>query len=244
MRRIVDLRPTDPRMGLALDEVLLESSRERREGSARLWVNGRAIVIGRAQGIRGEVDLDGARREGVPVLRRISGGGAVFHYPGNLNATLVVEEERSGSVGECFAEFGGTIARGLLGVGAEVGVRDHCLILEGRKAGGAAQARRGGWVLYHSTLLVRPPERAIERLLLAGRPGYRPSGVPSRPEATVTLSEALGRPVTVEEAATVLERSIAEALPSERGSLTEKELERARILAGTKYARASWNASR
>ena len=245
MRLIFDLAAAAPALGLALDEVLFESVREGGEGVTRLWVNERSVIIGRSQGIAAEVDLARARTEGIPVLRRISGGGAVYHYPGNLNVSVMPgPEARPGSVRDVFLRLGDAIRVGLASLSLDIDVSGNRLLLAGRKLGGAAQARRGGCVLYHTTLLVRPADRPIGRLLMAHRQDYHASGVSSRPEETTTLAEALGRPLSTEEAVNAVVTGLANGFELARDTVTKLESERARSLADIKYGSLAWNASR
>jgi len=244
MRLIADLAPCDPAMGLAIDEILFEVARGGAGPVLRLWVNDWAVVIGRAQGIASEVDVRRAEALSIPVLRRISGGGAVAHYPGNLNVTAIESARDAGSVEECFARWGSRIREGLEALPIDVDVEGNCLLVDGRKVGGAAQARRGGAVLYHTTLLVSPPERPLFHLLLAGQPEYRPTGIPSCPRPTTTLSEAAGHEIPSATVAEAVRSSVGDDTPLRTGPLTVEEEARARALTAAKYGRSSWNASR
>jgi len=244
MRRLIDLDPQDPRRGLAIDEALLEAGHRNGRDAIRLWVNGRAVVVGRSQRVRDEVDLDFARRYNVPALRRISGGGTVYHYPGNLNVSVVLHDgRRMGSVRETFRRFGGAVAGALGRIEPAIVSEGNCLLLRGAKAGGAAQARRGDALLYHTTLLVRSADLPMERLLLAMRPGYRPGRVPSRPRPTVSLEEAVGGDVPMDEVVARVLRALSDLVggsPRE-GRLTAAESARADRLAREKYGDRAWN---
>jgi lipoate-protein ligase A len=244
MRLIVDLVPSVPALGLAIDEALLESVRRSGERVLRLWVNDRAVVIGRGQGIASEVDLERAEAERVPVLRRISGGGAVVHYPGNLILTAIVPAREAGSVAAGFARWGERVRAGLELLSAGADVAGNCLVISGRKIGGAAQARRGETALYHTTVLVERPERSILHLLLAGHSRYRPIGVASSPRETTTLSEAIGRSISMEAAADALQRALAREDRLIPDALRDNEASHAHSLAATKYGSPTWNASR
>jgi len=244
MRLIFDLKPVPPAMGLAIDEALFEVARSSGEEIVRLWVNDRAVVIGRAQAIASEVDLPAAAAAGVPLLRRISGGGAVYHYPGNLNVSVVLRSIECGPVKGCFQLLGGLISEGLERLDVRVEAIGNLLLVGTRKVGGAAQARRGGYTLYHTTLLVTPPGRPIEHLLLARRPGYRTDGVSSVPRETTTLSEAVRRPIGIDEAADAVESGLTRRFALERSGLLDREEALADTLLESKYGRSSWNASR
>jgi len=245
MRLIEDLAPLDPRLGLACDEALLESVRGGGSGVVRLWVNDRAVVIGRSQAIASEVDVVAARQERIPVLRRITGGGAVYHYPGNLNVTVAVPAgATAGSVRAIFARWGGAVCDGLEAIVTGTTIDGTRIGVLGRKLGGAAQLRRAGAVLFHTTVLVVPSVRPIEWLLRAHRPDYATERVPSRPDETITLCEAAGRPVGLDEAAGAIRRGLARCEDLKADGIFAREAARARDLVATKYGKVEWNESR
>jgi len=245
MRLIEDLAPLDPHLGLACDEALFESVRAGGSSIVRLWVNDRAVVIGRSQAIVSEVDVDAAREERIPVLRRITGGGAVYHYPGNLNVTVAVSAGTAGgSVRGIFAHWGGAVCDGLATIVPGTTIDGTRIGVFGRKLGGAAQLRRGGAVLFHTTVLVVPSARPIERLLRAHRPDYATERVPSRPDETITLCEAAGRPVELAEVAAAVRRGLARRGKLEADRISAREAACARDLVAAKYGKAAWNASR
>ena len=244
IRLICDPAPIDPRFGLALDEALFERARMAGANTVRVWVNARAVVIGRSQAIAAEVDLEAADRLKIPVLRRISGGGAVYHHPGNLNLSLCLSDAgRLGGVNQAFHRIGKAIADGLSSVGIRVNPVENRLIVGGRKVGGAAQARRGKALLYHTTLIVRPDSIPMERLLCALRPGYRTPAVPSHPFPTASLSEIIGEEVPLEQVGVAAAVGIARTCGSEPrdGVVTQDEIRRAEELVREKYGTERWN---
>ena len=246
MRLLIDLEPADPRRGLAIDEVLLESVRSDGQDTVRLWVNDRAVIVGRSQSVSDEVDVAFAARNGIPVLRRVSGGGTVYHYPGNLNVSVVLRDgRRIGSDRDAFRFFGGAIATALAEVYPAISSDENDLLIGAAKVGGAAQARRGDALLYHTTLLAWPADVPMERLLLAMRPGYRPRRVASRPRGTVSLAETIGSEVPMERVVDVLLPALSEALfePLVACRLDSDEERRAGWLAENKYGDPRWNRS-
>jgi len=243
MRTLTDLSPADPRRGLAVDEVLLESARYSGRGAIRFWVNDRSVIVGRSQTVEDEVDLAYAEAVEIPVLRRISGGGTVYHYPGNLNLSVILPTGSPvASVSGTFRFFGEAIATALA-PWCKVDVEENLLLLGGLKVGGAAQARRGASLLYHTTLLFEPDEVPMERLLLAFRPGYAPRRVASHPRSTTTLL-AVGRgAISPPRIIGAIGRSIGRRLgaPLREGSLEEEEQRRALELSAAKYGDNAWN---
>jgi lipoate-protein ligase A len=247
MQLLADLSPCAPTRGLAVDEALFEAVRRGNDDIVRFWINDRAVIVGRSQSVTNEVDLVFAKQEGIPVLRRISGGGAVYHYVGNLNLSVILAKSgRSGTVAETFQRLGDAVASGLARVGASVSVRGDGLFVAGAKVGGAAQARRGASCLYHTTVLVKPTELLMHRVLLAMRPGYSPRHVPSRPHPTTTLTDVVGRSVSVEEAAEAILEGLVKEFQSRfrESTLCDGVTNRARALEQTKYRNPKWNALR
>lgn len=244
IRLISDFAPCGPAYGLALEEALFEAVRRGSEDTLRLWVNGRAVIIGRSQSAAAEVDQSQAKTLGVPILRRLSGGGTVYHYPGNLNVSLMLRDGRSlGGVKQTFRSCGEAIARSLGGVGFTITVRENSLFVGEKKIAGAAQARRGNALLYHSTLLVKPDTVPMECLLRAVHGDYHPIGVPSRSYPTTTIAEATGQNLPLEEIGRGIVVEFCRLLhsPANAGSLDVDEQKCAQKLTTEKYGSSEWN---
>lgn len=251
MRLVVDLTPRDAVRGLAMDEALFESVREGGEDAVRIWLSRRAVVVGRSQAVGSECDREALARLGIPVARRVSGGGAVYHYPGNLNVSVTLADgRRLGSVDAAFAWLGRGVAVGVRGLGIDAEVQDRSVRVAGRKISGSAQARRGAAVLVHATLLVRRDKFAPDDLLLAMQEGYAPGGTRSHASETTTLSDALGRRVAMSRAAAALADSIALASAATLGrrlapgTISPVEAAAARRWLRERYGRREWNEAR
>ena len=247
MRLIVDLEAQDPAFGVALDEALVEGVRAGSEDALRFWINERAVVIGRSQRLEAEVDRPAAERHGFTVVRRMSGGGTVLHYPGNLNVSLILSDAaKLGPVETAFERVGAAIIDGLTSLGAEARAASHALFSGGSKISGAAQARRGASVLYHATLLVKASPIPMPEILRAMRSGYDAEGVASRPQPVTSLEEALGRPVDVRAVVDAVAPSIQTWLdvPLWDSAITNRERARAQSLVASRYGRWTWTASR
>ncbi len=201
MRVIIDFSLRDPAENLALEESILRSYGEDRvPPTLRIWRNPRCVVIGRGQNPKDEADLDFCRRYRIPVVRRPSGGGAVYHHPGNLNFSLILPLDGPwADVRKAYEIIGGLLAEALgerLGLRARV--NGSSVLVGDLKVSGMAQYRRRG-LLFHGTLLLWDDRIPMEKVLLALRPGYSPSGVPSQPGPTGSLAGILKRDVTLEE---------------------------------------------
>ncbi|HDL85181.1 MAG TPA: lipoate--protein ligase family protein [Candidatus Acetothermia bacterium] len=245
LRLIVDLNPADPALGLALDEALLESAKNMAADTLRLWVNDHSVIIGRSQSVACEVDLPHLRKLHIPVIRRISGGGAVYHYPGNLNMSLYLKNGRTlGSVSEVYATIGEAIATALSKHSIDARVEGNIITVGGEKIAGTAQARRGGSLLYHMSLLVFPSQVPIESLLFAMQGSYEPTRVASHPRPVTSLSE-VSPGLKMESLVQTLSDEMAGALEKklQLGTYTGEEMERATQLRTQKYRRDEWNLS-
>ncbi|MBD5647325.1 MAG: lipoate--protein ligase [Desulfovibrio sp.] len=167
----------DAARNLATEEVLFRTLAPGHPGLFLLWRNEPAVIVGRHQCVADEVDLSAAGREGIPVIRRITGGGAVFHDAGTLCFSWIVNDAGMGSA---FAPLLAQVARALadMGVPARLTGRND-LEAGGLKISGSAQFRSGGRLLVHGTLLVRTDLERMGRLLTPGAAKRRAHGVAS-----------------------------------------------------------------
>lgn len=171
---------TDPYWNQALEEYLFLLPLE--DDVLYLWENSEAVVYGCYQNPFIEIDLPLMWRESIPVVRRISGGGTVYHGPGNINYTWLTTPDYDGVD---YARFLTPVVDALRSLGYPVDVRnDIDIYLAEAKISGSAQKRKKDRVLHHGTLLF---DCDLERLKRSGpknnerRTG---KGVKSRP-ATV-----------------------------------------------------------
>ncbi|GAB4323133.1 MAG: lipoate--protein ligase family protein [Promethearchaeota archaeon] len=207
--------------------------------------------IGKHQSVTAEVDLERAGRLGVDVVRRVSGGGAVFHARGDeITYCIVVKQSELKRVPHerTAAGVAHALARGLaLGL-AKHGARPdpgvvHCpaLFLDGKKISGNAQARRGNTILQHGTLLLDVDAELMYSVLKA------PTGVPRSRMVRSVRAKVTGvrsRLSALDEEALVasLAEGFSEALGVrfEPGQLTAQEEEMVGELAENKYKSREW----
>ncbi len=208
MRVLLDFAFRDPQLNLALDEAILsELARGRVPPTLRIWQNPRCVVIGRGQHPEDEVDLEYCQRHHIPVVKRASGGGAVYHYPGNLNFSLFLPLTGDWvSVHRSRERITKLLAQALRKQFAlPFEAREGSVFFEDKKVSGSAQLRDRA-LLHHGTLLLKPDLVPPARILRALQPGYQPKGVPSRGVPMADLSTLVGKEVGMEEGAqTVLQ---------------------------------------
>ncbi|MCL2557888.1 MAG: lipoate--protein ligase, partial [Treponema sp.] len=171
----IDNDRVDPAWNLAAEEYLLTT---RRETIGMLWRNGPSVIIGKNQDLEAEVDTALAAERGVAIVRRITGGGAVFHDLGNVNFTYMFTFEGSHEMD--FAPFARPAIEALatMGVKAELSGRNDILV-EGKKVSGCAHACVGDRALYHGTLLFSADLSKMDGLLRYSEEKYRGRGIKS-----------------------------------------------------------------
>jgi len=177
--------PLDPVMQVALDETLtLAVGRGERPPTIRFWNwAAPAIVLGRFQSVRNEVYEDVAVEQGITLVRRISGGGAMFIEPeGAITYSIYAPEEmaRGLTFPESYAFFDSWVIDALreLGVNAWYAPLND-ITSDGGKIGGAAQARRGGAILHHTTMAYQMNTDLMVRVLRIGKEKLSDKGVQS-----------------------------------------------------------------
>jgi lipoate-protein ligase A len=189
-----------PLMHMALDEVLLNAvAAGQRPPTLRLWEwAATAVVIGRFQSFRNEVDPEGAERHGVEVVRRITGGGAMFIEPGNtitysLYAPAALVAGMSAVDSYAFFDQWVLDALASLGVQAWYQPINDISSADG-KIGGAAQMRRAGAVLHHVTMAYDIDSAKMLEVLRIGREKLSDKGTTSAAKRVDPLRRQTGLP--------------------------------------------------
>jgi lipoate-protein ligase A len=242
-----DLIPSSPHrahMHMALDEVLLESVRAgRRRPTLRLWEwIEPALVIGSHQSVINEVDAVAARELGFVVTRRMSGGGTMLCEPARtITYSLYLPESMVAGITfrKSYALLDEWAVRTFMDLGIPASYREINDIISPRgKIGGAAQARRRGFVLHHTTIAHSMEVALLPRLIRIGRPSIARGGVRSAEKPVSPLSWFT--PLSCDEVARFLERYFSTELRVHASELTPEELEAAKGLVAAKYATPAW----
>ena len=177
--------PTPPLLNMALDEVLSERvGRGERRPTLRIWGwSNPCIVLGRFQSVRNEVDEEAAARNGVEIVRRISGGGAMFIEPeGAITWSIYAPQElvQGMTFAESYAHFDSWVIAALRDLGIDAWYEPlNDITSTGGKIGGAAQSRRSGAVLHHTTMAYDMNIPLMTQVLRIGREKLSDKGVKS-----------------------------------------------------------------
>ncbi|KZC43902.1 UNVERIFIED_ORG: lipoate--protein ligase, partial [Rhodanobacter sp. FW104-R5] len=201
-----------------------------------------AVVIGRFQSLRNEVDGEAARRHGIEVVRRVSGGGAMFIEPGNT-ITYSIYAPQTLVKGLSFQEAYAFLDAWVLEALAELGIKAwyqplNDITSEGGKIAGAAQVHRGGAVLHHVTMAYDIDAAKMLEVLRIGREKLSDKGTQSAAKRVDPLRSQTGLPREA-----VIGRMVAtfrrlHGLSDD--SLRADELAQAATLAQTKFSSPAW----
>lgn len=234
-----------PHVQMALDEVLLKKvASGEREPTLRMWEwASSSVVLGRFQSVRNEVDMEAAEKHDVTVVRRITGGGAMFNEPRNtITYSLYAPEDlvKGMSFIESYAFLDDWVLQGLRRIGVDAVYEPiNDIASSAGKIGGAAQTRRGGTVLHHAMLSYDIDAEKMVQVLRIGREKLSDKGTKSAAKrvSPVRDQSQLERSIVIDR----LLSTFSELHGSLSGSeVSDEEREEAEALAETKFATDEW----
>lgn len=242
--RMIPFRYFDAFMNMALDEAIMEAVRNG-ESLPTIRFYGwapSAVSIGFFQGIRNEVNLDVTRQAGVDVIRRQTGGGAVYHDQfGEVTYSIIGPVEKfSVNIIKSYEDICESIVFALhqLGLNAHFEpVND--ILLNDQKISGNAQTRRQGILLQHGTILYSVEVEKMFSYLNVSEQKISDKLIKSVKKRVTSISDQLDIPM--EDLQLALEKGFSVGREIEMGDYTEKELTRAAQLAEEKYKSKAWN---
>ena len=228
---------TDPYFNMAFDEYALECL-TLDEPLFYLWQNRPAVIVGLNQNVYAEVDLDYLHEQGIALVRRVTGGGAVYHDLGNLNYTIV---GRTHDLERDYPEYTRYMLQALraLGVDAELSGRNDILV-SGRKVSGYAKRVYKDRLMVHGTLMY---DVNIEHLTAALTPSadkLGTKGIASVRSRVANLREFLPTVEGVDDLRAKLEYILSRGHIDTPYILTSQQLDAIARLARAKFASPEW----
>ncbi|KPU45969.1 lipoate-protein ligase LplJ [Oxobacter pfennigii] len=228
----------NPYFNLACEEYVLKNFED---DCFMLWRNGPSIIIGKNQNTLSEINLEYVRNNNIPVVRRLSGGGAVFHDLGNLNFTFT-----SGSKDKNFNDFKKftlPIIEVLnnLSVNAEFSGRND-ITIEGKKISGNAQYSIGNRMLHHGTLLFASQIADISAALKVKEAKFEGKSVKSVSSRVTNISSHLKTPLDIMKFTQLIMEHVKNT--DNEGTiydLTNEDISNIQKLADEKYSTWEWN---
>ena len=232
---------TDPRLNLALEEYLLRHV-EQIEPLLLFYVNEPSVIIGRNQNTLEEIDPDYVAAHGIHVVRRLSGGGAVYHDLGNLNFSFVTNGKDDL---HNFAKFTEPVVDCLrsMGVAAELRGRSD-IFVEGRKISGNAQYATARRMFSHGTLLFDTDLGEMLRAINPRRVAIESKAVHSVRSVVANIRELLPRDMTVANLKAALLRGIFGDGSIPTLPLMDDDWRQVDTISASRYGLWSWNYGR
>lgn len=180
---------TDPYWNLAAEEYLLKHFSE---PVFRLWRNGNSIIIGHYQNAYAEIDINYVREHNIKVVRRLTGGGAVFHDLGNLNFTFIENRKAGEDASAMFRRFTAPIIEALNNIGVKGYLEGrNDLLIDGKKFSGNAICIHNGRTLQHGTLLYNASMNNLAGALKSRPEKFIGKAVQSNRSRVTNISEHL-----------------------------------------------------
>jgi lipoate-protein ligase A len=226
---------TDPFFNLALEEYLL-NRQDIREDIFLLWQNHPVVVVGRNQNTVEEINQEFIHSRGIEVVRRISGGGAVYHDLGNLNFTFIADDQPGIKLE--FTRFTAPVIKALeiIGIKAEDQGRND-ITIQGKKFSGNAQCRLYGRVMHHGTILFDSNLEDMQKALTVDPAKISSKGVKSVRSRVTNIKEHAPS-LTIEEFRDILKNTIDKGRSSRE--LYPEELSAVESLRDNKFRTFEW----
>lgn len=235
---IIRRNQTDPYFNLATEEYVLKNFDE---DSFMLWRNEPSIIVGKHQNTMAEINVDFVQENKVKVVRRLSGGGAVFHDLGNINFTFISRGQEGTLVD--FRKFTQPILDIMqkLGIEARFEGRND-LTINGLKFSGNAEHVYKDRVLHHGTLLFSATISNLSGALRVDPSKFSDKAVKSVRSRVTNITEHLKTPLSIEEFMTMINEHVLEMYPDSKSvDLSDSDLRNIQELVDQKYSTWDWN---
>ena len=229
----------DPAVNLALEEYVLRNA-QTDEDLLLFYINAPSIIIGRHQNTLEEINRDYVEEHGIHIVRRLSGGGAVYHDLGNLNFSFLTGYQPENF--RNFKKFTEPVIRALakLGVPAELNGRNDILV-DGRKVSGNAQYLSKNRMVSHGTLLFNSDLSHVTEALHVKDEKITSKGIKSIRSRVTNISEHMSAPMDIEAFRLFVLENYFEGLPEiPRYPLSAEDWAAVHQLAAERYRSWDW----
>ncbi|TYS65790.1 lipoate--protein ligase [Sutcliffiella horikoshii] len=230
---------TDPRINLAIEEYALKNL-DIEDTYLLFYINEPSIIIGKNQNSVEEINTKYVEDNGIHVVRRLSGGGAVYHDHGNLNFSFITKDD--GESFHNFKKFTAPVVEALksLGVEAEMSGRND-ILAEGRKISGNAQFSTKGRMFSHGTLLFDSEIEHVVSALNVKKDKIESKGIKSIRSRVANIKEFLHEDLTIEQFRQLLLEAIFKSKDIPKYDLTEEDWKNIHELSKERYQNWDWN---
>ena len=237
--KYIDWKETDPQINLAFEEYVFNQM-DQDQSYFLLWQNDNAVIVGKHQNTIEEINQEYIRENDIKVVRRLSGGGAVYHDLGNLNFTFIVNDR--GREQFDFQTFTRPLVEALktLGVNAEFNSRND-IAIDGKKFSGNSQYAKRGRILHHGTILFNSNLATIQSALKVKKDKIESKGIKSVKSRVTNITDYLDETYTMEDFKAALLKAMFANDNLEKITLSNEEIQAIEQLKTEKYATWDWN---
>ena len=235
----LDLTTTDPAFNLAAEQYVFDAL-PRDRAYFMLWQNDNAIIVGKYQNTFAEINDAYVKEHGIRVVRRLSGGGAVYHDLGNLNFTFIADAGTLSTLN--FTIFCEPVIRTLakFGVTAEVNGRND-MTIDGRKFSGNSQYLKQGRIMHHGTILFDSDLSVVSNALQVDESKFQSKASKSVRSRVTNVAAYLPAPVSLPEFRSALLADIAQSVGGEAYTFSASDLAAIEKLRAERYGTWEWN---
>lgn len=232
---------TDPRINLAIEEYVLKNMDIEKDDFLLFYINQPSIIIGKNQNTIEEINTDYVEANDVLVVRRLSGGGAVYHDLNNLNFSFLTKDD--GNSFSNYKKFTQPVVDALakLGVNSELSGRND-ILAEGKKVSGNAQYSTRGRMFSHGTLMFNLDIDAVVNSLKVKQDKIESKGIKSVRSRVANIIDFLPEKITVEQFRMEILKSIFGGEENiQYYELTEQDWENIHEISKNRYQLWEWN---
>lgn len=232
---------TDPRINLAIEEYVLKKMDIEKDDYLLFYINQPSIIIGKNQNTVEEINTDYVEENGILVVRRLSGGGAVYHDLNNLNFSFLTKDD--GNSFSNYKKFTQPVVDALakLGVNAELSGRND-ILAEGKKVSGNAQYSTRGRMFSHGTLMFNLDIDAVVNSLKVKPDKIESKGIKSVRSRVTNILDLLPEKITVEQFRMEILKSIFGGEENiQYYELTDEDWENIHEISKNRYQLWEWN---
>lgn len=232
---------TDPRINLAIEEYVLKNMDIEKDDFLLFYINQPSIIIGKNQNTIEEINTDYVEENGIIVVRRLSGGGAVYHDLNNLNFSFLTKDD--GNSFSNYKKFTQPVVDALakLGVNSELSGRND-ILAEGKKVSGNAQYSTRGRMFSHGTLMFDLDIDAVVNSLKVKQDKIESKGIKSVRSRVANIIDFLPEKITVEQFRMEILKSIFGGEENiQYYELTEEDWDNIHEISKNRYQLWEWN---
>src|SRR6266516_1464737 len=251
--RLIDLEyRDDPFMNMSVEEAIPRAVGEgRAPNTVRFWHNSNTIVLGCFQSAELEVNFEACNQTGTQVVRRFTGGGAVYHDAGNLNYAVSLKKDHplvpDSELQQVFRRLSEGAVEGLRSLGVDAEFQPiNDIQVAGKKVSGAAGSVRWGTVFHHGCILVASDLAILGRVLNVPTDMLADGHVVCVQKRVTTVRDELQKAVTTRDVKDAIVQGVEHSYNVRlvEGQLSKSELSLAKELYDTKYNSSQWNLER